>query len=306
MAVSSGYKIEFVVRGGEVEAFGRELDELTVAIAAFEIVPGGAWRIEAYTVEEPDADALKAALDRAATGLGIGIPGYHVAPLPPVDWLAENRRAFPPQSLARYFIHGSHFTGRVPPGRVGVLVDAATAFGSGEHETTRGCLLSLDRLARRRSAFRRHPRALDIGCGSGILAIAIAKTWPIKVMAGDLDAESVRVTRENARLNHVAARLQATRANGYRARTIQRGRPYDIVTSNILARPLCALSRDLGRALSRRGVAILSGLLVEQESQVLAAHRRQGLALVRRARRSGWSTLLLARPGLRRSAPKEI
>lgn len=166
--------------------------------------------------------------------------------------------------------------------------------------------MSLDRLARRRSAFRRHPRALDIGCGSGILAIAIAKTWPIKVMAGDLDAESVRVTRENARLNHVAARLQATRANGYRARTIQRGRPYDIVTSNILARPLCALSRDLGRALSRRGVAILSGLLVEQESQVLAAHRRQGLALVRRARRSGWSTLLLARPGLRRSAPKEI
>lgn len=284
---NAGYKIELVTKRAEVERWGEALDGFAVAIAAFEIVPGGAWRLEAYTTEAPDPDAVSAALARAADAAGIARPVVQIRPLPPVDWLAQNRRDFPAQSIGRYFIYGSHHDGGVPAGRIGLLVDAATAFGSGEHATTRGCLAALDRLAKR----ARVRRPLDLGCGSGILALALAKTWRATVRAADIDPESVRVTRANAALNGAARLVRAARSDGYRARLVRAGRPYDLIVSNILAQPLMRLARDLARHLAPGGVAILSGLLVTQEAQVLAAHRRQGLALVRRSRRDGWSTL---------------
>ena len=283
----SGYKIELVTERAAVERWSAALDALAVAIAAFEIVPGGAWRIEAYALEPPDENAVRAALRTAAEAARVALPGFHVQPLPPVDWLAENRRSFPAQALGRFFIHGSHHDGRVPAGRIGLRLDAATAFGSGEHATTRGCLDALARLAKR----TRVRRPLDLGCGSGILALAIAKLWRTRVRAADIDPEAVRVTRDNAALNGVAPLVRAARSDGYRARLVRAGRPYDVIVSNILAQPLARFAPALRRHLARGGTAILSGLLVAQEPPVIAAQRRQGLALTRVSRRDGWSTL---------------
>jgi ribosomal protein L11 methyltransferase len=290
---NSGFKIELVAPRAEIERWSAALDGFAVAIAAFEIVPGGDWRLEAYALEPPDPDAVRAALAHAAAAAGRAPPACHIQPLPPVDWLAENRRAFPVQSLGRFFIHGSHHEGRVPAGRIGLLLDAATAFGSGEHATTRGCLAALDRLARR----RRIRRTLDLGCGSGFLALAAAKLWRVRVRAADLDPESVRVTRANAARNGVARLVRAARSDGYRGALVRSGRPYDLILSNILAEPLCRMARDLSRHLAPGGVAVLSGLLVAQEPAVIAAHRRHGLALAGRRRRDGWSTLEFRRRG---------
>ena len=289
--MGAGYKIELVTKRADVERWSAALDDFAVAIAAFEIVPGGEWRLEAYALDAPDPPAVEAALARAAADAGVARPACHIAPLPPVDWLAQNRRDFPAQAIGRFFIYGSHHTGGVPAGRIGLLVDAATAFGSGEHATTRGCLAALDRLARR----QRVRRPLDLGCGSGILALALAKRWHVTVRAADIDPESVRVTRANAALNGVGRRVRAARSDGYRAPLVRGGRPYDLIASNILAQPLCRFARDLRRHLAPGGVAVLSGLLVGQEAQVIAAHRRQGLALRRRTRRDGWSTLEFGR-----------
>ena len=289
--MSAGYKIELITKRAEVERWSAALDDYAVAIAAFEIVPGGDWRLEAYALEPPDPTAVEAALARAAAEAGLARPIYHIQPLPPVDWLAQNRRDFPAQAIGRFFVHGSHHTRDVPAGRIGLLVDAATAFGSGEHATTRGCLAALDRLARR----RRVRRPLDLGCGSGILALAIAKLWRVGVRAADIDPESVRVARANAGLNNVARLIRIARSDGYRAPLVRRGRPYDLIVSNILAQPLCRFARDLARVLAPDGVAVLSGLLTAQEAPVLAAHRRHGLALVGRHQRDGWSTLVLRR-----------
>lgn len=287
----TGYKIELITRRDGVERWSAALDGFAAAIAAFEIVPGGDWRLEAYALEPPDPAAVEAALARAATEVGVAPPACHIQPLPPVDWLAQNRRDFPAQAIGRFFIHGAHHGAGVPAGRIGLKVDAATAFGSGEHATTRGCLAALDRLARR----RRVKRPLDLGCGSGILALAIAKTWRTSVRAADIDPESVRVARANARLNGVARGLRIARSDGYRGLLVRRGAPYDLIVSNILAQPLARFAHELARALAPGGVAILSGLLVAQEAQVVAAHRRHGLALARRDRRDGWSTLELRR-----------
>lgn len=290
--MTTGFKIEFPVKQAHIQIFGDALDPYAFAIAAYETVPGGDWRIEAYTDIPPDPDQIAVALRDAALANDLAVPAFRVGPLPAVDWLAENRRNFPTQDIGRFFIYGSHHDGRVPAGRRGMLLDAATAFGSGEHATTRGCLMVIDRLGRGKRRFR---QPLDVGCGSGILAIGMAKVWPVRVMAGDIDPESVRVARENGVLNRVGARIRAVRATGYAHREIAARRPYDLITANILARPLCKLARDLAYHLAPGGVAILSGLLTTQETQVLAAHRLQGLVLTGRVRRDGWSTLILRR-----------
>src|SRR5690242_410182 len=207
------------------------------------------------------------------------------------DWLAENQASFPPLSAGRYFIHGSHRREPVPAGRIGLVIDAATAFGTGEHATTQGCLLALDRLARQ----GRMLRVLDMGTGTGILAIAAAKTWRRQVRARDIDAEAVRVTSRNAAVNGVAALVDVRRSDGYRDRFLRRAGRFGLVLANILARPLMLMAADLARALAPGGTAVLSGLLARQEPAVLAAHCAQGLTLRRRIAIAGWHTLVLRR-----------
>lgn len=288
--MNSGFKIELVAESeSAAEGFAAALEPFAAAISAFELAPGGAWRVEAYTASLPEPVGLAAALREAAAGGPV--PPHDVAPLPSVDWLAENRRDFPPLACGRFFIHGSHFEGTVPAGRFGLRIDAATAFGSGEHDTTRLCLMALERLQRQ----RRITAPLDLGCGSGILSLAAALLWRGPVLGSDLDRESVRVARDNARLNRLAGLVRIVEGDGYRAAEIRRRAPFDLIVANILARPLCRLAPALARHLAPDGVAVLSGLLIEQEAQVLAAHRSQGLALAGRLRSKAWSALILRR-----------
>jgi ribosomal protein L11 methyltransferase len=273
------------------DAAAAALGTICDAVSAFEQAPSGDWLVEGFAVSMPERALVETTLALAWLGRGTAPPAPSIERVPPRDWLAENRASFPPLLAGRYFVHGSHYRGALPPGRIALVVDAATAFGSGEHASTRGCLLALDALAKR----RRRPRVLDMGTGSGILAIAAARTWHRPVVARDVDAEAVRVAARNAAVNGVAAALDIARADGYRG--LRRARGFDLILANILARPLALMAPALARALAPGAIAVLSGLLARQERAVLAAHGLQGLHLHRRIAVEGWHTLVLARRG---------
>ena len=220
------------------------------------------------------------------------VPALDVERVPNVDWVLQNLRDFPPIAAGRFFVHGGHWRDGVPTGRIGLKVDAGTAFGSGEHATTQGCLLALDGLAKSKRHVR---RVLDVGCGSGILAIAMAHLWPVPVLATDIDPVAVRVAGKNAAINGVGTKVKVAVSDGWRNPVLRKKAPFDVVTANILARPLCRFAPALAAALAPTGVAVLSGLLDWQERMVMAAHERQGLRLQKRLAIDGWATLIIGR-----------
>ncbi len=252
---------------------------------------GAAAALRLYLEGAPDRGAVTACLAAAAAAAGLETPLFDSAPLPEVDWVAESHKALPPIAVGRFFVHGSHVTDVPAAGRVPILIDAATAFGTGRHESTRGCLLALSALARKRAVHR----PLDMGCGSGLLAIAMARLWRRPVLAVDKDRQAVAVTRENAGLNRVRPLVRARLGEGYRGPEVARRGPYDLIVANILAGPLAAMAPELARHLAPGGVAVLSGLLSRQQVSVLAAHRAQGLRLAGRIELGGWTTLVLRR-----------
>lgn len=249
------------------------------------------WFLEGYSRTPPERATILSALSAVAAAMNIDVPPLEIERVPNVDWVLENLRDFPPIDAGRFFVRGSHWDGSVPVGRIELLMDAGTAFGSGEHATTKGCLLSLDRLAKR----RRFTRPLDLGSGSGILGIAMAKMWACKVLATDIDPSAVKVANNNAAENGMAARYHAVVSDGYRNPALKKGAPYDIIVANILARPLMRFAKDLAAHLAPDGVAVLSGLLEWQERMVMGVHERQGLRLKDRVVLDGWATLTIGR-----------
>jgi len=305
------WRIAVAVPAAAAAAIEHALEPFADSVSTFDTEPGAtrlssadqpdSWQtdlwiaehclVEAVTTVEPDRAAVVGAVALAAASVGLAPPPVDIAPLADRDWVAETYGRFPPIRVGRFEVRGSHVAEPPVPGRITVVLDAQTAFGTGEHETTRGCLAALDAEARRPS-----PRRIaDIGSGSGILAIAAAKLWHRPVIATDIDPEAARIARINAGRNGVGGLIRSIAADGYRDRLIATSGPFDLVLANILARPLARLAPSLARHLSVGGTAILSGLLVGQESFVLAAHRRQGMRLVRRHRHGDWSTLVLAR-----------
>ncbi len=282
-------RIELPRSAGAV--FADALADLADNLSCFETDDGRCWRLEALFPTAPDRAALEARLALAAAASGSSVPALAILRLPARDWLTENRKQFPPVRAGRFSVVGSFHEGLVAPGRIAIQLDAGLAFGSGTHETTRGCLLALDRLARR----RRFRRALDLGCGSGILAIAMAKRWRGHVVAADVDPVAVRVARANAARNGVKGQIRAVLSAGLEARLVQQARPYDLIAANILARPLRAMAAGLTRALEPRGVLVLSGITASQTGSVLAAYRTGGLRLAGQLRLGDWATLIMAR-----------
>jgi len=290
------WRVETIVPDAARLAVETALEERCVAVSSFEAVEAVSWTVEGFAGAEPDRLGFQRDVARAFRESGIdAAPHLKFDLVPPRDWLAENMMAFPPVHLGRYFIHGSHFDGTPPAGSRVIRLDPGTAFGSGEHASTATCLEVIDGLAKR----YRFQRPLDMGCGSGILSIAMAKTWHRPVVSSDIDPESARVTRLNARRNGVGPLIRAVCGPGYKSPTVSGGGPYDLIVANILARPLIAMAGDLARNLRPArdggGVAILSGFVERDAAWVAAAQRTHGLTLRRRHVRQGWMTLVMSR-----------
>ena len=290
-ASASPWSVRIIVPAAVAGAFAEALGPFCQAVSWSPGDDGGQAAVEGICLERPRRPALARALAWAAAALGTAAPAPRFSRLAPRDWLAESQRAFPPIAAGRYYIHGSHETALAPPGSLAIVIDAGAAFGAGEHPSTRGCLLALDALARR----RRFHAPLDMGCGAGLLAIAMAKTWRRPVVACDIDPVAVRVARANAEANGVGGRLRAGQGDGYGAPFVRRGAPYDLIVANILARPLRRMAGALAGTLARPGAAVLSGFLERDGARVLAVHRRRGLRPWRRITIDGWQTLVLRR-----------
>lgn len=241
------------------------------------------WRIDAFPTTQAEADAFAAKLGTYPTLKTL------VEKLADADWLAMALSGLPPVRAGRFFVYGAHDGGRAPIHTVNLRIEAGAAFGTGHHGTTVGCLIAYDALIKS----RRFDRVLDVGAGTGVLAIAAARTGSKVAVGTDIDRPSVRISRENAKLNQASARF--VYASGLGHRRVREAAPYDLVFANILAPPLVALAQDIKGALKPGGVAILSGLLRTQERRVFAAYRSRGFRLARRIHRDAWSALVLVR-----------
>ncbi len=251
------------------------------------------WRVDAYYDDPPAPEALRENLSALLGCEPADVGDITLNDVPDLNWVALSQAALPPVSAGRYVIHGSHDRHRVPQRPNAILIDAGEAFGTAHHATTYGCLLAIDRLTRCRT----YRDVLDLGCGSGVLAIAAHRVMPDAcVTATDLDAPSIGVARENARLNRAALAIRFRVAAGL-AHPDLRGQKFDLLIANILAGPLMRLAGDITAAVTRGGHLVLSGILVRQASAILANYCAHGFHLERHDRIHEWSTLVLRRDG---------
>ncbi|MFN3641686.1 MAG: 50S ribosomal protein L11 methyltransferase [Gemmobacter sp.] len=262
------------------------LDPAPVGVGVFEIEDGsGRWEVGAYFDAAPDDVVL--ALMAAAHGAA----PFAVSDLPEIDWVAHVKRELHPVEAGRFWLHGSHDAGRVPAGRIGLMIEATVAFGTGHHGTTAGCLIAFERML---GEGQRPARVADIGCGTGVLALAAAAVLPdAAVLASDIDAVAVEVALANAAVNGMAGRIACVEAAGFDHPAIAAAAPFDLIFANILKGPLIDLAPDLAAHLAPGGHAILSGLLAAQAADVLAAYVGQGLSQVARDDLGDWAALTL-------------
>lgn len=263
----------------------------------------GAWAVEWIVEFKPDLQALATQLDVNSQILGVecGDVKWAISDIDvDTDWLTESYRAFPPFSVGPFFIYGSHYADNpdwdgVPDGQMGLQIDAATAFGSGEHGTTKGCLQAMLDL---KGAGICPWNVLDMGTGSGILAIGAWKLWKTPILAVDIDDECIRVTEKHAALNGVklgGSSLTCQTGDGFNAPLVAKKKPYELVIANILAGPLIDMAAALAAVMDTPGYVILSGMLNEQAAEVQAAYEAQGLAFKQRYDIGEWTTLVLQR-----------
>ena len=286
------WRISLRLPDNATDAFEELLGRLAGAASSRAGAGDETWIVEGLSNTEPDRLSIETAIRGLAEACDLPPPFVRFDSEPVVDWLAQNLQAFPPVRWGRFWIAGTHVRQHGPPASLPLRIDASTAFGSGEHPTTGGCLTMIERLSRRRSDIH---NVLDLGCGSGILAIAVARTWNASVTVADIDPESVRVARHHIALNGLSARIKACVADGYHRRSVRQAAPYDLVIANILARPLARLSRGLATSLAQGGLAIISGVLACDGHWMTVCHRYSRLRVVDRIEIDGWLTLLLAR-----------
>jgi len=291
------WHVQIRVSPKALDPVGQLFEKFCIAVSWFENSDKPSeWRVEGYAGFGLNKSCMAREVLQVCLELGeVPFSPLRYELVSPRDWLELNATDFQPTRVGRFFIHGSHFNGPPPTGCRSILLDPGTAFGSGEHGSTAGCLRMIEKLGKA----HRFYRSLDMGCGSGILSIAMAKTWPMSVVAADVDCEAVRVTALNARRNGVAKRIVSVRSKGYNSERIKSDGPYDLITANIFMRPLISMAKGLSRNLYRkgggRGFAILSGILENDGRRVLAAHRPHGLRLCDCVVLDGWLTMLLKR-----------
>jgi ribosomal protein L11 methyltransferase len=270
------------------EVLGRQPAPEALAVTAFELAPP-AWVVEAYYRQAPSLAAIEGAL--AGHG-AFGKPSLEV--VPDANWVALSQAALPPVRAGRFVVHGAHDRARFAMHRWAIEIEAGEAFGTGHNATTVLCLEAFDSMVR----CRHFACMLDLGCGTGVLAIAAARALPAaRVLASDNDPVALAIARENARLNRVGARIETVMATGFDHPALRLAQPYDLVLANVLPGPLIALALAMRRAIRPGGVAVLSGLLNHQAREVAATYRAAGFRLLRRRARGEWTALVLARAG---------
>jgi ribosomal protein L11 methyltransferase len=263
-------------------------DDLAITASAHENEETGEWVFEATCDAEPNVEAFDA-LAREVLG---GAVSFAVEPIDPnVNWVAKSLEGLQPVIAGGFYVHGSHEESPPPSGLTAIRIDAAQAFGTGHHETTTGCLEAIDRVLKR----RRFRSMLDVGTGTGVLAIALAKRTHLPVLATDIDPIAVTTTVENARDNGVGRQVIAIEATGLDHRQIATSAPYDMIVANILAGPLTALAPAMRKIAEPGCVVILSGILIHQAPRVIAAYSRMGIVLKQKITRKEWATLVMER-----------
>lgn len=266
--------------------YAEALEDFCPTVSWIDTDEDGVVEVEGISEEKLDQKAIRAAL-KASSSEAVGPIVFE--PLPQQDWLQLSFQSFPPKPLGRFWIYGSHETQKPPAGCWPLMIDAATAFGSGEHPTTAGCLAEIERLSKR----RKFKNVLDMGTGSGILAIAAVRAMGAHVTAVDIDPESIRVTRNHGAANHLQNFLSLQAGPGYRTPLARQNAPYDLILCNILARPLRIMAKQAVAQLAPGGVIVLAGLLNTQANSVIEAYRTQGLKLLKRTPRQEWTILVM-------------
>jgi ribosomal protein L11 methyltransferase len=257
---------------------------------------GGRWQVAIHFHARRDGDAVRAAV-KAAAGPAAAA-ALRFGRVEAADWVRQSLAGLAPVAAGRFVVHGAHDRARVPRNRIGIEIEAALAFGTGHHGTTRGCLLALDAICKTLSARRRAPRILDIGTGSGVLAIAAARALRVRVLATDIDAAAVRAARDNVQRNRAGGFVAVIAADGVGTRAIRARAPFDLILANILLGPLARIAAPLRHLAAPGCRVVLSGILPSQANAVIAAYRP--LALERRIDIDGWTTLVLTRRAQRR------
>jgi ribosomal protein L11 methyltransferase len=292
---SSTHRAHFAI-GTEATA-RRVVDLLTecffegqAAIAAYARADGR-WDITMHFADAPDQASIRE-LVRLAAGNDVA-DDIAFDTVEARDWVKTTLEELVPVRAGRFIVHGQHDRARIPPNKLGIEIEAALAFGTGHHGTTRGCLMLLDHVLKAHNP----ARVLDVGTGTGVLAIAAAKALRRGVLASDIDPLSVRIARENARLNGVGDLVRTIRATGFASPQFESGGPFDLVLANILANPLRKMATAMAGHLAPSALVILSGLLPHQAGSVIAAYRARGFVLVRQLRIEGWSSLLMHNRG---------
>jgi ribosomal protein L11 methyltransferase len=272
---------------------GDTTNDADIAVAAFEVTDG-VWALALYFQKPPNETAV-----RALIGMHAGAEAANALVFDQMeakDWVAASLEGLKPVQAGRFVVHGRHDRAQVRPNHIGIEIEAALAFGTGHHGTTRGCLLALDLIAKQ----RRPRKILDVGTGTGVLAIAAAKASKTRVLASDIDARAIVIARENARQNGSAGLVTFIHATGLADHRFRRHGPFDLVLANILLGPLKGMARLMRRLLAPGGRLVLSGLLHQQAQAALMAYRAQGLVPERRIRLDEWTTLILRRSALPR------
>lgn len=264
-----------------------EREDLTLTASAYENDDGG-WIFEASCDHQPDIEFFNSLANEI---LG-GKVGFRVEPVDTkFDYVSASLKDLKPVRAGGFYVYGSHDAANIPAGTTPIKIDAAQAFGTGHHETTTGCLEAIDSVLKQKNP----GYILDVGTGTGVLAIALAKRTRQLVIASDIDAVAVKTAAENARANNVGALVHCIEATGLKHRTIAKNAPYDLVVANILAKPLTGLAHAMGGITAPGATIILSGILVSQAARVISAYRQQNIVLKERIIRADWATLILAK-----------
>ena len=272
------------------EALGEALEGLEpspTGVGVFEVEDGkGLWEVGGYFLEVPND------INLALLAAAYGAKPFIISEVPDQDWVAKVRRELPPVEAGRFFVYGSHDAEHLPSDRIGLLIEAAMAFGTGHHGTTLGCLRAFDRLLDQNYIFN---NVLDLGCGTAVLAMAAARTTSINVIASDIDSIAVEVANANIVANDLINRVTCIESIGFNALDFLNAAPFDLIFANILKGPLIDLAPEIARNLKTGGIAVLSGILIEQSAEILGIYEAQGITLLEREDIGEWVALTLLR-----------